>query len=67
LIFFAAYGCPAMIDSAGMRAHAERALALGATEDELLQALRIANGIGLHGVSEGVKAIARPLEQHWPS
>ena len=50
-------------DKAGMLAHAERALALGATESELLQALRIANGIGLHGISEGVKAIEEPIRR----
>jgi alkylhydroperoxidase/carboxymuconolactone decarboxylase family protein YurZ len=63
LIFFAACGCPAMVDAEGMRHHARRALALGATQADLLQALRIANGIGLHGISEGIKAIEAPLIQ----
>lgn len=67
LIFLGAYACPAMVDKDGMRAHAERALSLGATESELLQTLRIANGIGLHAISEGIRAIKEPLAQFLPS
>lgn len=54
LIFLAANSCPAIVEREAIRLHARRALELGATSEEIVQALRLANGIGLHPISEGI-------------
>lgn len=60
LIFVAAAACPAIVDEEATPHHIRRALAVGATAEELRQALRLANGIGLHPIPEGTMQ----MEQH---
>ena len=61
LIFFGAHACPAIGNKQGMKIHAERALAAGATADELLQVLALANYIGLHSIAEGINTVSEHL------
>jgi alkylhydroperoxidase/carboxymuconolactone decarboxylase family protein YurZ len=56
LILMAGNACPAILNREGVERHAGRAARLGATETELVQVLQLANGIGLHPISEGVMA-----------
>lgn len=62
LLLFAGYACPAMTNTVGMRRHARRALQAGASSDELIQALRLANCIGLHAIAEGINGAADVLK-----
>lgn len=64
LLYFAAYCCPAVMDQEGMRIHARQALAAGATPQELIQVLRLADCIGVHSVAEGVLSSAEHLSKH---
>lgn len=54
LVAVAAASCPAIADDELTRFHIRQALDLGVTAEELAQALRLANAIGLHSISEGV-------------
>ena len=61
LLFFAGYSCPAIANVIAMKRHAKRALAAGATTEDLIQVLRLANCIGLHAMAEGINAAADSL------
>lgn len=64
LLYFAAYSCPAVMDAEGMRTHARLALAAGATPQELIQTVRIADCIGVHSIAEGVLSSSEHLAAH---
>lgn len=64
LLYFAAYSCPAVMDVEGMRTHARLALAAGATPQELIQVLRLADCIGVHSIAEGVLSSSEHLAPH---
>ena len=61
LLYFAGYCCPAVNDLDGMRHHARAALEAGATPQELIQVLRLADAIGVHSLAEGVIVTADQL------
>jgi alkylhydroperoxidase/carboxymuconolactone decarboxylase family protein YurZ len=63
LLFLAASACPAIVEKDGIRLHARRALQLGATGEELVQTLRMANMIGLHPIIEGIPQLRAVLPQ----
>ncbi len=63
LLFLAASACPAIVDKDGIRLHARRALQLGASGEELVQTLRMANLIGLHPIIEGIPQLKAILPQ----
>jgi alkylhydroperoxidase/carboxymuconolactone decarboxylase family protein YurZ len=56
LILMAGYACPAINHHPAVKRHAERAVAAGASQAELVQTVQLATGIGLHAISEGVMA-----------
>lgn len=63
LLFLAASACPALTDADAIRIHTRHALKLGATPDEILHTMRMANVIGLHPIVEGIpqlRAISSP-------
>jgi len=62
LLYLAGYSSPAVANAVAIKRHAKRALAAGATTDELVQVLRLANCIGLHAIAEGVNAAAESLK-----
>lgn len=62
IIALAAAACPAIADERLTRMHARRALQLGATGDEILHALRLANTIGMHSMAEGVAQLQEVRE-----
>lgn len=64
LLYFAAYSCPAVMDAEGMRTHARLALAAGATPQELIQVLRLADCIGVHSIAEGMLSSSEHLAAH---
>jgi alkylhydroperoxidase/carboxymuconolactone decarboxylase family protein YurZ len=64
LLYFAAYSCPAVMDVEGMRIHARQALAAGATPQELIQVLRLADCIGVHSIAEGILSSSEHLSAH---
>lgn len=63
LLFLAASACPAIVEADGIRRHARQALRLGATGEELVQTLRMANMIGLHPLIEGIPQLRAVLPQ----
>jgi alkylhydroperoxidase/carboxymuconolactone decarboxylase family protein YurZ len=62
LVALALCGSPALADMDGVRRHARRALELGADQAELLGALQLTGGIGLHAFSLGVPILAQVLD-----
>lgn len=64
LLYFAGYSCPAVMDVEGMRIHARQALAAGATPQELIQVLRLADCIGVHSIAEGILSSSEHLSAH---
>jgi alkylhydroperoxidase/carboxymuconolactone decarboxylase family protein YurZ len=67
LIFFACSACPAIVDRDATLLHARRAIDSGATKDELIQVLQLANCIGVHPLSTGITAIDEFLSKTQPA
>ena len=59
-------GCaasPTALDRDGMRAAAERALAAGATPDEVHEAVVLVSALGVHALHEGSRVVAEVLRK----
>lgn len=54
LLFLAASACPALADQEAIRSHTRQALKLGASPEEIMQTVKVANVTGLHPIAEGV-------------
>ena len=63
LIALSVEACPAVLNQAGIRRQARRAVQLGATREELVEVLELAAGIGMHGLSVGVPIIQKASEE----
>ena len=62
-----ALGCAASattMDNDGVRAAAERALAAGATPDEVHEAVVLVSALGVHALHEGSRVVAEVLRAH---
>lgn len=61
LLFLAASGCPALADVEAVRSHTRQALKLGASPEEIMQTVKVANVIGLHPIVEGIPQLRTVL------
>jgi len=62
LVSFAVASAPTTLNRVAMRQHAERALELGVTLEELAEATLLASAIGVHGLHEAPKILRDVVE-----
>lgn len=63
LILIAVNACTTHLYAAGVRRHIENALNLGATREEILEAIQITTLVGIHSCNLAVPILKEALEQ----
>lgn len=64
LIALACAASATAMDNAGVRVAAERALAAGATPEEVHEAVLLVSALGVHALHEGSRVVAEVLREH---
>lgn len=63
LILIAVNACTTHLYAAGVKRHIENALNLGATKEEILEAIQITTLVGIHSCNLGVPILKEALEK----